>query len=170
MTPAVRKLVLGVHLATSIGWLGAVVAYVVLDLVVAGRDAQMVRAAWVGMGLITERAIVPFAVASLLTGIAMGAGTRWGLLRHWWLLVSLLLTALAVAVLLSETRVIAQAAAIATDPSTTPERLLELRGTLPHSLGGLMVLLLIHLLNIYKPQGLTPRGWRLQQAEKGARN
>lgn len=166
MTTGVRKLTLAVHLVSSIGWLGAVVAYLTLDLVVANRDAQLVRGAWIGMGLITERAIVPFAVASLLTGIAMGAGTKWGLLRHWWVLVSLMLTLFAVAALLSETRVIAHGSALAADPATPVERLLELRSTLPHSIGGLIVLLVVQTLNIYKPQGLTPRGWRLQQARR----
>ena len=164
MTFAVRKLVLAVHLVSSIGWLGAVIAYLAMDLVVASRDVDLVRSAWIGMGLIAERAIVPLAVASLVTGVAMGAGTKWGLFRHWWVLVSLLLTIFAVAVLLAEARVIAHGAALAADPATPSDRLLELRGTLPHSIGGLIVLLVIQTLNIYTPQGLTPRGWRLQQA------
>ncbi|MGP3958869.1 hypothetical protein ACTWPT_22935 [Nonomuraea sp. 3N208] len=35
--------------------------------------------------------------------------------------------------------------------------------TLPHSIGGLIVLLLITILSVVKPQGLTPYGWRKQQ-------
>ena len=32
--------------------------------------------------------------------------------------------------------------------------------------GGLLVLLVIQGLNVYKPQGLTPCGWRKQQEER----
>jgi hypothetical protein len=31
---------------------------------------------------------------------------------------------------------------------------------------GLLVLLVIQVLNVYKPRGLTPYGWRKQQAER----
>ena len=41
--------------------------------------------------------------------------------------------------------------------------------TLIHSAGGLVVLLIIQWLNVYKPQGLTPYGWRKQQEERRLR-
>jgi len=37
---------------------------------------------------------------------------------------------------------------------------------LPHSVGGLVVLLIVQVMNIYKPQGLTPYGWRKQREER----
>jgi hypothetical protein len=52
---ALRKLVLAFHLTCSVGWLGAVVAYFVLDLTVASsEDPQLVRAAWLGMSLVVS--------------------------------------------------------------------------------------------------------------------
>lgn len=121
------------------------------------------------MGLVTWSAIVPLAMGSLLTGIAIAAGTRWGLFRHWWVLISLVLTVFAVLVLLMEAGVIGRSAAIAADPQTTGDRVLALPNTLTHSLGGLLVLLVIQVLNVYKPQGLTPYGWRKQQADRADR-
>jgi hypothetical protein len=44
--------------------------------------------------------IVPLAVAALLTGLVMALGTPWGLFRHYWVLISLVLTILATVVLL----------------------------------------------------------------------
>lgn len=166
MSIGVRKLLLAVHLTCSVGWLGAVLAYIVMDLTVASSgDAQVVRAAWMGMGLVASSVIVPLAIASLLTGIVIAAGTRWGLFRHWWVLISLALTVFAVVVLVSEAGIIGRSAAIAADPATTIERVLTMPNTLPHSLGGLFVLLVIQVLNVFKPRGLTPYGWRRQQAE-----
>jgi hypothetical protein len=167
MSPGLRKLALAIHLTVSIGWMGAVAAYVVLDLTVAfAEDAQAVRAAWIGMDLIVSRAILPAAIASLVTGLIMSLGTRWGLIRHWWVLISFLLTSFAALVLLSETRVISTLAAIAADPATSTAQLLALPATLPHSLGGLAVLAVVQVLNVYKPQGLTRYGWRKQQEER----
>jgi hypothetical protein len=169
MGAGLRKLWLAAHLSCSVGWLGAVAAYLTLDVTVAiTDDAQMLRAAWVAMGLIVSWAIVPLAFASLVTGVVMSLGTRWGLFRHWWVVISLLLTIAATLVLLSEAGVINHAAAIAADPTTSDIELRGLAPTLPHSVGGLAVLLIVQVMNVYKPQGLTPYGWRKQQAERRA--
>src|SRR5919198_3075049 len=101
MTPGLRKVVLAVHLTFSVGWIGAVVAYLALGVsAVTSQDAQTVRAAWIAMELTGWFAIVPLALAALLTGIAMSLGTPWGLFRHYWVLISLALTNFAVFVLL----------------------------------------------------------------------
>ncbi len=99
LTPGFRKLTLAAHLTCSVGWLGAVVAYLVLDVTVAtSADPEIVRAAWIAMALVTSSAIVPLAAASLLSGLVMSLGTKWGLFRHWWVLISLLLTIFAIVV------------------------------------------------------------------------
>lgn len=43
--------------------------------------------------------IVPLSLAALLTGIIQSVGTPWGLFRHYWVLIKLLLTSLASVVL-----------------------------------------------------------------------
>ena len=170
MSPTLRKLMLATHLSCSVGWLGAIVAYIVLDLTVAtSSDLLAVRSAWTGMGLITFSVIVPFAVTAVITGLAISIGTRWGLFRHWWVLISLVLTIFALVVLLAETGVIASSVALAADVEAPAAEILALPPTLPHSIGGLLVLLVVQVLNVYKPQGLTPYGWRKQQADRAAR-
>lgn len=165
MRPGMRKLTLGIHLTVSIGWIGAVAAYLALDVTtVTSDDPGILRAAYAGMELIAQSVIVPLAIAALITGIIMSLGTRWGLIRHYWVLISLILTLFAVVVLLSETRTISALADIAADPSTTPEDLSALNSTLVHSIGALVVLVAILILNVYKPRGLTRYGWRKQQA------
>jgi hypothetical protein len=63
-------------------------------------------------------------------------------------------------VLVSETRVIGAMAGVAVDPATSTDQLLALPGTLPHSIGGLVVLVTVQVLNVYKPAGMTRYGWR----------
>jgi hypothetical protein len=79
--------------------------------------------------------------------------------------VKLLLTLVATAVLLAESQTIsalASAARAGTDPRTLP-------GTLPHSVGGFLILLIIMILSVYKPKGMTRHGWRRQQDQRRKR-
>jgi hypothetical protein len=164
-----RKLLLSVHLMVSVGWIGAVAAYITLDVTTIATDAPAtLRASYVGMDLIVRTVIVPLALTSLISGIVISLGTRWGLFRHYWVLISLLLTIVATAVLLSETRTVAALAAIAADPSKTPAELVALPSTLVHSIGGMVVLVGVLVLNVYKPRGMTRYGWRKQDASKRA--
>ncbi|MGH2350740.1 MAG: hypothetical protein ACRDJN_03890 [Chloroflexota bacterium] len=101
MPLGVRKLALTVHLTVSVGWIGAVVAYLALAVAAAtSLDAQTVRAAWIAMELTGWWAIVPLALAALLTGLVLALGTPWGLFRHYWVLISLALTMLCTVILL----------------------------------------------------------------------
>lgn len=167
MSPGLRKLTLAAHLTFSVGWVGAVAAYLALDVAAAtSKDAQTLRAAYLGMESIARYVIVPLAVASLLSGLVMSLGTKWGLFRHYWVLISLVLTLIATAILLVETRVIRSLADMAADPATSGEHLRAMPSTLVHSVGGTVVLLVILVLNVYKPQGLTRYGWRRQQQQR----
>jgi uncharacterized membrane protein len=164
--PALRKAVLTTHVVTSVGWLGAVVAYLALDVTAAtSRDVELVRTAYGAMELVVVRAIVPLALTAVVVGVVNALGTSWGLLRHWWVVMKLLLTLVATTVLLLKVptvRVLAEAARSGADPRQLPS-------TLAHSIGGLVVLVVVTLLSTYKPRGLTRYGWRRQQAERGRR-
>lgn len=164
--PLLRKAVLTTHVVTSVGWLGAVAGYLGLDVAAAtSSDAEVARAAYVAMEVVALWVIVPLAVASLVVGVINALGTTWGLFRHWWVVVKLLLTSVATLVLLVQIpgiRSMAQAAREGADPGGLP-------GTLPHSIGGLVVLVAVTTLSIYKARGLTPYGWRRQHAEGGRR-
>jgi hypothetical protein len=167
MAPRLRKFVLAAHIALAVGWIGAVAGYIALDVVAAtSQDAQTLRAAYLAMELITWYVIVPLALTSLLTGLVMSLGTRWGLFRHYWVLISLLLTIIATIVLVAETQTISYFAVTAADPTTSSDDLRVLGSTLVHSVGGTVVLLVILVLNVYKPRGMTRYGWRKQQKQR----
>jgi hypothetical protein len=167
MPPRLRKLVLTVHVTLSVGWIGALAAYIALDITAtSARDPQMLRAAYLAMEPIALYVIVPLALATLLTGLVMALGTRWGLFRHWWVLISFVLTILATVVLLTQLGTIRHFAGVAADPSASGHQLSALGGTLIHSVGGMLVLLVVLVLNTYKPKGITRYGWRKQQEER----
>jgi hypothetical protein len=167
MSPGVRKFALAVHLTLSVGWIGAVAAYIALDVsTVSSQDAQTLRAAYLSMKSVARNVIVPLAFASLITGLVMSVGTKWGLFRHYWVVISLVLTIIATLVLLGEAQTISNLAARAADPTTSNHELRALPSTLPHSVGGTVVLVVVLVLNIYKPQGLTRYGWRKQQERR----
>jgi hypothetical protein len=174
MSPALRKFALATHLAFSVGWIGAVGAYLALSVAAATtRDAQTLRSAWIGMELTGWYAIVPLALASLLTGLVMALGTKWGLFRHYWVVISLVLTVLAAVVLLlhmPDVSVLAEAAREAEGAGfARPGKHLYTRlddGDLLHPALGLAVLLVIQVLNVYKPQGLTRYGQRKQDEDR----
>jgi uncharacterized membrane protein len=170
MSPGFRKFALATHITFSVGWIGAVAAYTGLDVAAAtSRDAQTLRAAYLGMELIARSIIVPLAIASLLTGLVMSLGTKWGLFRHYWVLISLVLTIIATVVLLVETQTISYFAERAADPATSSGDLRVLGNTLVHSVGGTVVLLVILVLNMYKPRGMTRYGWRKQDEQRKQR-
>ena len=168
MTPRLRKFALTAHVSSSIGWFGAVAAF--LALAVAGltsQDAQRVRAAYLAMELTTWFVIVPLAIVSLLSGIVSSLGTRWGLFRYYWVLVKLLITILATAVLLMHTQPIDLLADVAAKTTGWSADLHNPQLMMVEASGAaLVVLLVLTALSVYKPQGMTSYGWRKQQEQR----
>ncbi|HZS59766.1 MAG TPA: hypothetical protein VFA43_10890 [Gemmatimonadaceae bacterium] len=168
MSPGLRKVSTTAHVTVSVGWLGSVIAFLVLSVVgLRGHDAEVVRGAYISMNLIAVDAIVPLALAALITGLIEGWISQWGLVRYYWVLVKLLLTLLSVALLvLHQFNAVAAAAqrVLATAPGDLPNvgrfgTQLVLDATL-----AVLVLLAMTALSVYKPQGLTGYGLRKLRA------
>jgi hypothetical protein len=168
MTPSIRKLLLTAHITLSVGWFGAVAAFLALAIVgLTSRDAEMVRIAYAAMELTARFVIVPLAFASLLSGIVQSMGTPWGLFRHYWVLVKLLLTTFATIVLLAKMPLIGYAARRAAETTSSSVDLHTVGIQLAvHATGGMLVLLVITTLSVYKPWGLTRYGQRKQQERR----
>lgn len=162
MSPSLRKLVLTAHVASSIGWFGAVTAFLALALAgLFSQDRELVRAAYQVMGVITWFVIVPLALSGLFTGLISSLGTRWGVFRHYWVLMKLVLTVLATLILLIHTQPVdlladtaARTTMLSTDLARTRLQMVIASG------GGLVVLLVLTVLSVYKPQGMTRYGQR----------
>jgi hypothetical protein len=168
MTPSLRKLLLTAHITFSVGWLGAIAAFLALAITgLTSRDAQMVRTAYSAMELTARFVIVPLALASLLSGLIESLGTPWGLFRHYWVLVKLLLTIFATIVLLAKMPLIGYAARRAAEATLSRADLRAVGIQLAvHATGGLLVLLVVTALSVYKPWGLTRYGQTRQQERR----
>ena len=150
---------LAVHILCSIGWIGAALAYLALGLAAQlSQEPTTVRAAWIGMELIGWPVLAPLGGLAWLTGVLLSAVTPWGLLRHYWVVIALVLTTVALVVMVLHLPTVTAAAAIARtgDAAAT----VGLGGDVLHPAAGLVVLVVVAILNIYKPRGLTPRGQR----------
>lgn len=168
MTPPLRKLNLTAHIALSVAWIGAAAAFLVLA--VAGLTTQnefIVRGAYLSMDLICRYSIVPLSLAALGTGLIQSLGTQWGLIRHYWVLTKFLLTTLAVVILQMHQFAAIKAGKMVLEApvGTLPQvELRELGFDLLRASGlGIVVLLLVLILSVYKPWGLTSYGWRKQE-------
>ena len=115
--PALRRFTFTTHVISSVGWVGAVLVFLALA-VVGGRsqDERTVRGAYLVMTPTAWFVLVPLAHASLFSGIALSLGTPWGLLRHYWVVLKLAITAFATMILLIYLATFRQMASVAADP------------------------------------------------------
>jgi hypothetical protein len=165
LPPTARKLVLTAHIVVSVGWVGAVTSFVALAVTaLLARDDETVRGVVIAMDLTARAVIVPLSLASLLTGLVQSLGSRWGLFRHYWVLAKLVINLFADVILLmylpaledwSERARAASSAELDAQRDFSP---------LLHSTAALLLLVVATVLAVYKPRGITPYGWRRQQA------
>ena len=156
-----RTLLLALHLTASVGWVGAVCAYLVLAVAIpVSGDAGTALAAWTGMELVGWYALAPLSVLALVSGVVLALTSRWGLLQHYWVVVSLVGTTVLTSVLLAHLPDVSRRARQARGPD--PGDVLQ-TSDVTHALLGLVLLVGILVLNVVKPAGLTRYGWRKQQ-------
>ena len=162
MAPWLRKLLLTAHVTFSVGWLGAIVPY--LALAIAGltsQDPTIIRAAYLSMGLIAWFVIVPLSLAALLTGLVQSVATPWGLFRYWWIVAKFVLTTAATVILLNHMPTITGMSRMAAETVLSASDFRGIRIQLiVHAAGGLLVLLAVTALSVFKPWGLTSYGQR----------
>ena len=166
VSPRVYRFLLTMHLITSVGWLGVVFAKLVLALAAATAASPDVSAALlVALGAINT-AFAPASTGAIVSGVLLSLGTRWGLLRHSWVVAKLVLT---VGVFGTAVQLVPRLVDLAVDEPT-------LLG-LPWAPAVLLAFAVIHLLMlgaatalaVYKPWGKTWLGrradaWRRAEA------
>ncbi|MEU7822590.1 hypothetical protein [Catellatospora sp. NPDC049133] len=148
-----RRFLLTAHIVTSVGWLGVAYALLVMALTAQAADDPATRATTYALMLSFDTAaMLPLGLAALVTGVILGLGSHWGLLRHWWVAVKLVLN-IAVLVVPMLTRhpalldaVDAARAGLLTGPA---------RQVLDGSIASVIVLTLATVLSTYKPWGKT---------------
>jgi hypothetical protein len=102
-----RRAVLIVHIVSAGSWFGIdVVMAVVIATVMLTDDPLTAAAALRTLEIITVWPLLSAGLVCLLSGIVLGLGSRWGLVRYWWVAgklgLNLVLTALVPLALLPE--------------------------------------------------------------------
>jgi hypothetical protein len=172
MTPALRKLTITAHVTFSVGWLGAVAAFLVLSIAgLTSHDAEVVRGAYLSMDLMSRFVIIPMCLAALATGLLQALGTPWGLFRYYWIVMKFGLAIFAtIALLIHQFAVMAEAAkrvsGAAAETLFSPD-LGPLKTELVRAPSlAILLLLVVTTLGVYKPWGLTRYGRRKQQERR----
>jgi hypothetical protein len=92
LSPRLRRAVLTTHIVASVGLLGdCAVLLATAVRASATSDAQLAASAYELMSMLSLVFGIPLSFASLATGLALGLGTKWGVLRHRWVTAKLLL-------------------------------------------------------------------------------
>ena len=168
LTPAVRRFTFTTHITSSVGWVGAALAFLALAVIgVTSEDERTARGAYLVMAPAAWFVLVPLAHASLLSGIALSLGTPWGLFRHYWVVVKLGMTVFATVILLIYMGTFRQMAGVAADPVMD---LAIVRNASPivHTVLALVLLLAATVLGVYKPFGMTDYGRRKHKEQRQA--
>jgi hypothetical protein len=91
LRPRTRKAVLVLHILSAGAWVGFdVMLGVLVFTALLTADPATAALCYQALPLLTWP-LVAAALVSLLTGVVLGVGTRYGLLRYWWVAVKLLL-------------------------------------------------------------------------------
>jgi hypothetical protein len=144
MSPGLRRFVLVIHVIASVGWLGAVIGFLVLAI--AGLASPAVYGA---MALLAHRAIVPLCLASLVTGVVQALGSPWGLVKHYWVVFKLAITVISTVILFAHLQLIDRLAVNA------DERGLQIQLIVAPAVA-IVALASATVLAIYKPRGRLP--------------
>ena len=161
MGPGLRRLAFTAHVTSSVGWIGAVAAFLALSIIgTNSEDERTVRGAYLVMEPLAWSVLLPLAFASLITGIVMSLGTRWGLFRHYWVVFKQLIALFATLVLLIYMRTFDHMATVAADP-TVDLSVVRNPSPIVHAALALLILLVATVLATYKPKGITRYGRRV---------
>ena len=168
MSPNVRRLMLTTHLTTSVGWAGAVLVFLALAAIALASDNEVVvRGAYLLMAPAAWFVLVPLAHASLISGLVLSLGTPWGLFKHRWVVLKLILTAFATVILLVYMGTLRQMAGVAADPVVNIETVRN-ASPLLHATLAFILLMVTTVLGVYKPFGMTAYGRRADSLRRGA--
>jgi hypothetical protein len=154
MNPKVSKLMLTTHITFSVGWIGTIAAFLALAIVGLVGNDQIIRACYISMEVVAWFVIVPFCLASLITGLIQALATQWGLFKHWWILVKLILTVIATLILMLHMQPISYLADVATQQVIARDELRNLRiRIIADAAAAILVLIAITTVSVYKPWG-----------------
>ena len=169
-----RKALLLFHVLSSVSWIGVDPAMGVLAYRgLATDDPAELAVIYRALEMFCVPLLLTLGLLSLGSGIWLGLGTRFGLVRYWWVLVKLAISLVLLTLVLVALRpTLLEGAAQATVvDDSLPERLTDVRRNMlfPPVVSTTM-LAFVTWLAVYKPWGVTPRGRRFLTVGKQGKN
>lgn len=159
-----RRLARLVHLIAALGWIGVDVVLGVLAVTgFTSDDPALVAASYRALAVFAVPLLLVFGLGTLASGLLLGIGGGWGLVRYWWVVaklgINIILSSLVLVLL--QPRIAAAGAAAARADATLADRLghIPLDLIFPAFVSG-AALLGASLLGTFKPWGRTPFGSR----------
>jgi uncharacterized membrane protein len=162
MPPRLRKSMLFIHIVTGVGWMGTDIALAILVFgALRSDDAERVAASYLATAYIGVAAVPVLALAMTVSGIILSIGSGLGLLKHWWVLVklviSLALCVLVYVALLPELRTLPQMVEMGASADDVRDQLgPTTTGLLFPPVVSFTMMAVASLLSIFKPWGKTP--------------
>jgi hypothetical protein len=144
-----HKIALTVHILASVGWFGVAVMVVFCGVgAAAASDPTLSNALYRTMGVAPWLSI-PAGLLAVATGVLLGLGTTYGVIRHWWVVVKI---AIAVAVVVTDAVLVGR---VAHDAAVTGTASGPLYGS---TTAHVVVLAVATVLSVFKPWGRTRWG------------
>jgi hypothetical protein len=161
LSPKLRKAVMLVHILSGVGWMGLDIGLFVLMLTGYTTDsAAKAAGAYNAVAIVIPWSVPILSLGMLGSGLLLGWGTKWGILRYWWVV-----TKLTIGVILNVLVFVALLPGVAdletSDASLTAEAVRDTIGSdvivsmfFP-PIVSFSMLLISAILSIYKPWGKT---------------
>jgi hypothetical protein len=92
LRPAVRRAILTAHIIAGVGLLGDVAAVLAINVRAATTgDPALAAASYDLLAMFTVLFGIPLSFGALVTGILLGLGSKWGVVRYGWVIAKLVL-------------------------------------------------------------------------------
>lgn len=140
------------HILASVGWFGVAVVVAFCGIAAAVTGDPSLSSALYRVMETAPWLSIPLGLVAVATGVLLGLGTVFGLVRHWWVVAKI---AIAIAVIVTDAVVVGR---LAHDAVLTGTAGLQLYGS---TIAHVVVLTVATILSVFKPRGRTPRGRRL---------
>lgn len=166
---ATRKCVLIIHIVSAVGWMGVDIALAFLLLTALWTESGVTAASsYNAVAIFAPMSLLVLCAMMLVSGLVLGWGTKWGLLRYWWVFVKLLIALLMTGLVWF--RLAPELTAIETQQATmSADEIRRQLGSIPTQLlfppfVSFALLGMSVVLSIFKPWGKT--GWTRASSDR----
>lgn len=92
LSGSIRKAVLIVHIISAVSWLGIdIVLGVFVLMATVSSDPTVAAVSYQAMHIFAFWTLVPAGLICLASGLVLGWGSKYGVLKYWWVIVKLML-------------------------------------------------------------------------------